>query len=190
MEPWLANNLGRGIENLGRACVELYVKNERIVDIVIPNTIMTLNECDFAWMILNSVTLPSSLESIKISPFYYTYLNYIYSKAKFAPEGTLKIYTPSHSSIPIAIYVPKGRSSNYKSKWADYADIIKEADTDVTGSPSASSISELKSAINAVQGTMTYLNLTEATLDEGVTAESLKAGDTNSNIIYYLPARS
>ena len=190
--PWLANNLGRGIENLGRgivgAGVELYVKNERIYNLVIPKAITTLNECDFAWMILNSVTFHSDLESINGIPFHYTNVKFIYSKAKFAPEGTMYNLRYSSSTLPlIAIYVPKGRSSNYKSKWVDYADIIKEADTDVTGSPSASSISELKSAINAVQGTMTYLNLTEATLDESVTAESLKAGDTNSNIIYYLP---
>ena len=54
------------------------------------------------------------------------------------------------------------------------------------GNQSSSSISELRAACTAINGATTYLDLTNATLDETVTTESLGTG--KDNVLYYLPS--
>ena len=85
-----------------------------------------------------------------------------------------------------AIYVPLGRGDSYRTKWSGHADIIIEADPEMSGVQSAESISEMRSACAAMNGTVTYLDLTNATLDETVTADALGAGE--DNVLYYLPS--
>lgn len=192
MEPWLANNLGYGFAYTGnfrsKPCMELYMKNKRLVDVVIPQTIKALNKYDFAWMKLNSVTLHSGIEDVNDIPFYSTSVDYIYCQSKFAPNGSNKIFKNFLNQPRLkAIFVPKGRSANYKSKWSAHSDIIKEIEPEMAGTSNASDISEMKAAITAIEGKTTYMDLTGATLDETVTAETLKAGDTSNNVIYYLP---
>lgn len=212
LEQWF-RNYGLGLYTSGyslvRGHVNLYVKGgneaipnennvpmfdglmaKKVEDIVIPNYITALGDYALASLSLNSVTLHKGIESVKSSSFDYFLVNYVYSQTKFPPAiyaGSSQTNALISYNSPIkAIYVPKGRGDSYKTKWSGHADIIKEADQEVGGVQSVSSISELRSACAAINGAATYFDLTNATLDETVTAEALGAGE--DNVLYYLPS--
>lgn len=214
LEQWF-RNYGLGLYTSGyslvRGHVNLYVKGgneaipnennvpmfdglmaKKVEDIVIPNYITALGDYALASLSLNSVTLHKGIESVKSSSFDYFLVNYVYSQTKFPPAiyaGSSQTNALISYNSPIkAIYVPKGRGDSYKTKWSGHADIIKEADQEVGGVQSVSSISELRSACAAINGAATYFDLTNATLDETVTAEALGAGE--DNVLYYLPSGS
>ena len=163
---------------------------KKVEDIVVPNSITNIGDYALASLSLNSVILHKGIENISSSSFKDAIVNYVYSQAKFPPSinsGISQVtYLFSYNSPLIAIYVPKGRGDSYKTKWSGHADIIKEADQEVGGVQSVLSISELRSACAAINGAATYFDLTNATLDETVTAEALGAGE--DNVLYYLPS--
>lgn len=175
--------------------INVYINGEIIKDLVIPEGVTNIPGGFNGWNI-ETVTLPKSLEEIGNQAFRgCKKLKLIFSKSKFAPTlnrssiQRAEFYitsSGSYGSALTAIYVPAGKSSTYKNSWTDHADIIKEADPEVAGDQSISSISELRAACTAIYGATTYLDLTNATLDETVTAEALGAGE--DNVLYYLPS--
>jgi hypothetical protein len=97
------------------------------------------------------------------------------------------------SSTLTNIYVPQGRTSNYSKSWAEHTDIIKEAPYEMlfNGEQTAESIIEGKAAHSFVYGSdVTYVDLSDATLSNDVTEETLKSGDGNNNVLYFLPTGS
>lgn len=163
---------------------------KKVEELVVPNSITNIGDYALASLSLNSVILHKGIENISSSSFQDAIVNYVYSQAKFPPSinsGTSQVtYLFSYNSPLTAIYVPKGCGNRYKTKWSSHADIIKEADQEVEGNQSSSSISELRAACTAINGATTYLDLTNATLDETVTTESLGTG--KDNVLYYLPS--
>lgn len=198
---WLNNNYGKAFYEVGQSIykgcnvyVDLYCNGNRIMNLTIPSSVTDLGEYSLASIDMNSVTLHNGIERLNFDCFYYNTVKYLYSKSKFAPE----IYYGSASRTYLnfvnnlkTIYVPSGRGAVYKNKWSGHEAIIKEANMSIDGVQSAASTAEAKAAYTAVTGTPpTYMDLTDATLDETVTAETLKAGDTSNNVIYYLPEGS
>ena len=198
---WLNNNYGKAFYEVGQSIykgcnvyVDLYCNGNRIMNLTIPSSVTDLGEYSLASIDMNSVTLHNGIERLNFNCFYYNTVKYLYSKSKFAPE----IYYGSASRTYLnfvnnlkTIYVPSGRGAVYKNKWSGHEAIIKEANMSIDGVQSAASTAEAKAAYTAVTGTPpTYMDLTDATLDETVTAETLKAGDTSNNVIYYLPEGS
>lgn len=206
ISSWLNNGYGIGFYETGAnnrkyVFVLLYVNGEQASDIIIPSSITNLGEYALAGVKMNSLTLHKSVDRMHVNSLYYNTVKNLYMQSKFAPDiwlfnsyyNTITTNSTGFTS-PIAlsaIYVPSGKSTTYKNKWTNHAAIIKEADLTVIGEQTATTISEIKSAYTAVTGNdVTYMDLSGSTLDESLTAETLKDGDTNSNIIYYLPSGS
>lgn len=201
LENWIKRVVGGRFWNTN--AINVYLNGELIRDLVIPEGMEKMigedsqNGLFTSWNI-ESVTLPKSLEKLSSSAFQQCYgLKYIYSKAKFAPE-LLNNAQNSESTLllrqtPIAIYVPKNRADAYKNKWSgNAAQIVAALDELVLdGEQTAENIKGTKTASNVVNGmNITYVDLRGATLDESVTEEALKAGDGNSNVLYFLPTGS
>ena len=197
LETWI-NNLGSNFrmwDSKSRYHVSLYVHDTQVKDLIIPESITKMDD-DFYSFDFNSVTLPAGMESITDYAFRYcTKIKYIYSKSRFAPTGTTGLRTEGYTTsgayadkgLLQAIYVPKGRSENYKKSWTNNADLIFEAPESVspTGTISFTSLSESIDAHNFVYGSnVPYINLTSAVLDETVTAEALQEVAEKGTIIY------
>ena len=167
----------------------LYLKDQQLSDVIIPEGITSIGRYVFANFNIQSATLPSTLETIDETAFINTpQIKYLYSKSRFAPTCTGNGLVLSNVK---AIFVPKGCAERYKGKWGDNAAIIKEAPDEMflDGEQTAESIQEQKMAYSAVNGVpVTYVDLTEATLDETVTSGTLKEGDANTNTFYFLPS--
>ena len=176
----------------------LYVNGKLIRDLVIPEGITSVNY-KFSRFSFTTVTLPSTLESILYDCFHPTpSLKKIYSKSKFAPKlPSNGSYIPTglgnsnnNKSYFEVIYVPAGRSNNYKSSWSGNADIIKEAPEDIllTGDQNLANITDSLQAHSFVYGrSVSCVDLSGATLAEDVTTEGLKEADADGNAIFFLP---
>lgn len=196
LEKWI-NNLGDKFSVLDYSSayhVSLYVHDKPVTELVIPETITKLNGV-FQGFDFTSVTLPEGLESIASSEFRYcTKLRYVYSRSRFAPTGTTGLNTAGYNKNKYpgalqAIYVPEGRSSNYKTSWTDNTDIIFEAPINVSlsGIISAQSLTKEIKAHNFVyDDAVAYLDLSESSLEEDVTAETLQ-DIANQGTIIFLP---
>ena len=192
IELWLNRNLGNGFSQtsltIGKFdCIDLYVNGTLTRDIVVSESITQLGGSALSQLRLNSVTLPSGMESCAGS-FYRSSIQTIYSRSRFAP--TIDDNTLGAVQGLTAIYVPKGRLNNYTSNWSSHASIIKEAPDEMalSGNQTSASILASKLAHAAVYGTASsYVDLTGATLEDGMTEETLKEGDGDGNILYFLP---
>ena len=126
---WITKDYGLGFSNLSaysKIKIELYLNNELATDIVVPKTITALGKNVFSYTKINSIVLSKNIEQVDLSNFSGSTLKTIYSYSKFAPS-----FNNSASSyfgnVPLtAIYVPKGRSENYKVNWPNHASIIFE----------------------------------------------------------------
>lgn len=167
----------------------LYVNGELVTDMVIPEGFTSLGNV-FNSFTFKSITFPSTLESLTSYMFSYCrQLTTVYCKSKFAPE--LSSSGSVFPKVVKTIYVPKGRANNYKTNWSSHSSIIKETDQTLVGAHSAESIAEMKAASKFVNGQQpAYWDMTDATLDGTVTAETLKDGDDQGNTLYYLPEES
>lgn len=170
---------------------DLYVNGELVRDMVVPENVTKLT-APFYGFRFTSVTLPSGLETIQSNTFSgCNSIKFIYSRSRFAPIGTdglLTGYGESSSSNLQAIYVPKGRASNYKTSWTKNASIIQEvSDELLNGSQTAESISASVHAYSAVYGlSAVCVNLVNSTFDETVT-EDLFQEFTDQGSIIFLP---
>ena len=171
--------------------VYLYVKGEPVEHLIIPESVTTMN-ASFLSFAFTSVTLPAGLSSVPNNAFNYcSKLKYLYSRSRFVPKGTPAYYTDRwtvNSSLQ-AVYVPKGRVESYKSSWTKIADLIVEAPESInlSGNVSAQSLTEEVDAHNNVyDDTTPYLDLTDATLDETVTADVLQ-GIADEGTVVFLP---
>ena len=188
LESWINNNIGLSFI-YPKMDFDLYLNDKLVTDLVIPENITEIPENAFSYInSIKTVTLPKTLETLNSDAIYKcNNLTAIYSKSIFAPDGT----GLRHNDQLKKIYVPMGSGANYRAKWTYNGDIIYEvpADMTLTGTQTADGLTEIKAAYNAVNDTeMTYVDLTESTLDESVTSETLKTGDTNSNTVYFLPS--
>lgn len=198
---WLNNNYGKAFYEVGQSIykgcnvyVDLYCNGDRITNLTIPSSVTALGEYALASIDVSSVTLHSGIERLDFNCFYWNPMKRLYSKSKFAPEIYYGSATRTSFNMAInlnAIYVPSGKGTAYKNKWSEHEAIIKEADMTIKGEQSSATIAEAKAAYTAVVGEApTYVDLSEATLDESVTFETLKAGDESGNVLYYLPSSS
>lgn len=188
LESWINNNIGLSFIQ-PKMAFDLYLNDKLVTDLVIPENITEIPEDAFSYInSIKTMTLPKTLETLNSDAINRCYnLTVIYSKSIFAPDGTGLRYNDQLKKI----YVPMGSGANYRAKWTNNSDIIYEvpADMTLTGTQTADGLTEIKAAYNAVNDTeMTYIDLTESTLDESVTSETLKTGDTNSNTVYFLPS--
>ena len=199
LTTWVKNSYGAGFEDLTSQAsnpikLELFVGGDRASDIVIPESVTDIGQYTFYAVSMNSVVLHKNVEKVNSGAFSESTLKTIYSQSKFAPDiyyGTNSNQTQFGTSTLTAIYVPVGKATAYKNKWTGHEAIIKEADTEVKGEQTIESIAEAKEAVRMVYGKEAdYIDLTGATLDGSITAETLKAGDTSSNVLYYLPTGS
>ena len=188
LEKWI-NNLGRNFslwDYSSKYHVSLYVNDELVEHLIVPETITKIDEvfCNFTF---TSVTLPVGLLSIKNNTFNKcSKLNTIYSRSRFAPTGTTGMNLNTITALKV-IYVPEGRAGNYKTSWADNAHLIVEAPEDInlTGNISAVTLTEKTDAhTNIYDDIAPYLDLTKATLDETVTAESLQDIADKGTIVF------
>ena len=188
-ETWLKNNFGLGFNNLS-VSIELYAGGVRVNDLVTPTEVTSIGDYALTRLLLNSVTLHKDVESIHFRSLYNTNVKTLICQSKFAPElsGGSSFQNVKKLS---AIYVPVGKGTAYKNKWTNHEAIIKEADVAMTGTQTSENISEMKFAYSAINGSpVAYMDLSGATLDESVTAETLKEGDESGNVLYYLPTES
>lgn len=188
LESWINNNIGLSFI-YPKMAFDLYLNDKLVTDLVIPENITEIPEDAFSYInSIKTMTLPKTLETLNSDAINRCYnLTVIYSKSIFAPDGTGLRYNDQLKKI----YVPMGSGANYRAKWTNNSDIIYEvpADMTLTGTQTADGLAEIKAAYNAVNDSeMTYVDLTESTLDESVTSETLKTGDTNSNTVYFLPS--
>ena len=201
IDSWLTNNYGKAFYEVGASIysgcnvyVDLYCNGDRVTNLIIPSSVTDLSEYSLASIDMNSVTLHSGIERLAFNCFYWNTMKNLYVKSKFAPEIYYGSTTRSAFGIMknlIAIYVPIGKGTTYKNKWSGHESIIKEVSMAIEGEQTASSIAEAKGAYTIVTGTTpTYLDLSRASLDNSVTTETLKEGDENSNMLYYLPSGS
>lgn len=135
---WIKTNYGKAFSYLTALTdgndikLELYINNERAKDIVVPTGIVELGEYVFCHTDINSIKLHKNIEKVHWSNFSRSTIKTIYSYSKFAPSFNSS--SPYFSSGPLtvvpltAIYVPKGRSENYKANWPKHASIIFEMD--------------------------------------------------------------
>lgn len=135
---WIKINYGKAFSYLTSLTggndikLELYINNERAKDIVVPTGIVELGEYVFCHTDINSIKLHKNVEKVHWSNFSSSTIKTIYSYSKFAPSFNSS--SPYFSSGPLtvvpltAIYVPKGRSENYKTNWPKHASIIFEMD--------------------------------------------------------------
>lgn len=196
IESWINNNIGSGFVIFGYVsgrtyAFDLYLNDKLVTDLVIPESITQIPSETFPFIYsIKTATLPTTCESIAEAAFpYCENLTTIYSKSMFAPDGTG--VKSSYNKSLSRIYVPAGSGTNYKLKWTNNADIIFEAPAAMTftDTQTADELTEAKAAYCAINDTeITCVDLSGATLDESVTSESLKTGDTNSNMVYYLPS--
>ena len=185
---------------------ELYVKDELIKDLVIPEGIKTLggdsnyNMYFFNHFNFTSVTLPKSLESIAGSVFNGCYnLKNIYCRGKFAATSLEKYdnqkgiwFVTSFNITNLykdfqGIYVPEGRSNNYKSKWPINADYIFETPEVIkpTGNVSAASLTESVMCYQFVYDKIApYIDLTNTAHDESLTADEIQQYANNGTIVF------
>lgn len=195
-EQFAQNNIGVAFSSNGSwlyeksPMMDVHINNNRVEDLVIPEGITHLLSNALSYLNVKTITLPRSLESVSSDNGYAVYqcdnLTTVYSKARFAPSGK-GLY--SNDDLK-RIYVPHGSGTNYRTKWTQNSDIIVEVpkNTIITGTQTAENIEEIKQAYGAVNDVqINYIDLTAATLDETVTSETLKKGDTNSNTLYFLP---
>ncbi|MBQ9672894.1 MAG: leucine-rich repeat domain-containing protein [Prevotella sp.] len=188
-ETWLKNNFGLGFNNLS-VSIELYAGGVRVNDLVTPTEVTSIGDYALTRLLLNSVTLHKDVESIHFRSLYNTNVKTLICQSKFAPElsGGSSFQNVKKLS---AIYVPVGKGTAYKNKWTNHEAIIKEADVAMTGTQTSENISEMKFAYSAINGSpVVFMDLSGATLDESVTAETLKEGDESGNVLYYLPTES
>ena len=137
LSAWFSNNLGYGFREAGNYghynCFDLYVNEALVKNLVVPKNIKKLNKYDITGMDLNTATLHDGVESLYSSTFYRSSINYVYSKAKFAPALYNNSETQETNSFDIyfkaeKIYVPVGCGDKYKSKWSAHEAIIYETD--------------------------------------------------------------
>ena len=197
LEKWI-NNLGDkfNVMNFSKGTyhVSLYVHDKSVKDLVVPESITKMNNV-FQGFDFMTVTLPEGLESITSDAFRScTKLQYVYSRSRFAPTGTTGLntagyYKDRYPGSLQAIYVPEGRSSNYKTSWTDNADIIFEVPVNVSLSDTISAQSltkEIKAHNIVYDDAVAYLDLSESSLEEDVTAETLQ-DIANQGTIIFLP---
>lgn len=170
----------------------LYVGDKQIENLVVPEGVTQMKNI-FHSFNFTSVTLPRTLETISGDAFQFcNNLKYVYSRSRFAPSGTngLMIGNSFQNNLSLqAIYVPNGSMDNYKSKWNQSASLIVEAPESInlSGNVSAQSLTEEVDAHNNVyDDTTPYLDLTDATLDETVTADVLQ-GIADEGTVVFLP---
>lgn len=192
MESWINNNIGYSFGQSYYDIIpfDLYLNDKLVTDLVVPEGITEIQNEAFSYIkSIKTMTLPSTIESLQAqSVKKCSNLKIIYSKSIFAPDGGGLIYNTQLEKI----YVPMGSGANYKLKWTNNnSDIIYEvpADMTLTGTQTADELADTKAAFSVINDTeITYVDLTGATLDESVTSETLKTGDTNSNTVYFLPS--
>ena len=195
-DSWLTNNYGIGFYENGGLNIELYAGNIRITDIVVPSEVNVLEQYSLSRVLVNSVTLHKNIETVYNNCFYNDSQNIsLYVQSKFAPDLKTSTDGTATSFLSVsklaAIYVPNGKETAYKNKWSGHSSIIKEVDMTMSGAQTSSSIAGMKQAFSAINGEeMAFMDLSEATLDESVTEETLKEGDESGNMLYYLPSES
>lgn len=175
-----------------------YFNGEQVCgDISIPEGIATIGTMAFAGnQDITSVIIPSTVEVIGEEAFWYcSGLKNIYARPIFAPDlGTSALdYCGALANIYINPEDEELTVLSYESKWTDQTDLLRIAPMDMTisGEQTAESIKELKAAYCAVNDVeLTYVDLTEAELDESVTAETLKDGDKTGNVLYYVQSEA
>lgn len=177
---------------------KLYINGEPVQDLVIPEGITTVT--GFRSFDFRSATLPASLQSIEVpilrnanAAFFdrCRLMKTIYCRGKFAPNFT-GYYASYAKGIGgpdnlEAIYVPAGRSNNYKSKWSANTDIIFEASETVrpTGTCTLTSLTEALNAHDFVyDSVLPCIDMSEATLDETVTAEAIQDIADKGSIVF------
>jgi len=172
--------------------VSLYVHDKLVTDLIVPENITKMNGAFYGFD-FTTVTLPAGLETITEDAFRYcTKLKYMYSRSRFAPTGatglnTAGYYKDRHPSSLQAIYVPAGRSNNYKTSWTKNADIIFEAPENVSMSGTISSqslVKDIMAHIYVYDDAVPYLDLTESVLDKDVTQEALQPIADHGTIIF------
>lgn len=167
---------------------DLYIDNEKVDFLVLPNGINEIKSNAFKGCSLKYLYIPESVEFIKSDAFKdCANLTYIYSNAVPAPTLNSELGKNSLKGI----YVFNDFVQNYKNKWSNFSDIIFGVNDvpSYTEQFTDESLFAMKAAYKALANTeMTYVDLTESTLDESVTSETLKTGDTNSNTVYFLPS--
>lgn len=171
--------------------VDLYLNGELLSDIIVPETIDDLpSNAFYNLRSVKSVTLPSSLITMAGTQFQNNNsVKTLYMRGEFPPDF---VKQSSFTTLE-KIYVPSGCVDDYKASWDKFASIIYEApiETMFNDEQTAESLKENKAAYSAVYNkSVTSVDLTNATLDSNVTLETLKEGDTNSNILYYMPSES
>ena len=171
--------------------INLYLNNERVKDLVIPEGITSLASANFYGTSIRSATLPFTLENIAKDVFQKCMnLQFIISKPFFAPTSTGNGLILNNTK---AIYILQDFINHYKGKWPDNAAIIKGAPDEMIldDDQDFESIIGSMSAYSILNETdVTYVDLSGATLGENVTAEALNEAGKNSNIIYYMPTGS
>lgn len=176
------------------ATISLYLNNQLITDLVIPEGIKALG-ADFRYGVFKTVTLPSTLEEIGFEAFRYcNQMTTVYAKSKYVPTcvGTSTPGIYPKSTALNAIYVPAGRGNNYKAGWTANAAIIQEApeqiefDGDVTASDVTEAVRAHSMVYNSLVG---FVNLAHATVDDSFTPETL-TDITSQGAVVFMPEGS
>ena len=164
--------------------VNLYVNGELVTDLIVPETITKMG-ATFQGFGFTSATLPSGLETVSENVLRFcAKIENIYSRSRFAPTGTTGLTV---SSALKAIYVPKGRSSNYKTSWTKNTSIIFEAPEEVRPTGTLS-VSSLRTDIDAHQyvydDIVPYIDLTETTIGAEVMQKDLQEIADQGTVIF------
>ena len=166
--------------------VTLYVDGQRIEDLVVPEGIQNIADFTFRHFDFKTITLPSTLETLCTCSFYRCWsLENMYCRSEYAATGTTG--PNPESGLFNKIYVPVSRSAQYKAKWYDVAQKISEAPRNVNlgSTVTITAVRDSISAHNFVyDDAVAYLDLSESSLDEDVTAETLQDIADQGTIIF------
>jgi len=203
-----ANGHGDAGANPLYHATEFYVNGERLTQLVIPDGIEVINDYAFyGFTELTDLKIPSAVKTIGRRAFAECKsLNRIYVKSAEAPQllgwGNVGVWWPFDKCPLTEIYIPNESIDSYSEKWAGsaswpsgYISHLRPVPFDymnLSGTQTPRTVSFAKSAfsyLNDTESSPSYIDLSEATFDESITAESLKEGDTG-NILYYIPSGS
>ena len=169
---------------------DVFLNDIPVKNLVIPDGVMEISGASFRGWNIENVILPKSLERLYYGAFSDCMkLVNIYATSKFPPtltdgSSTMSEINIGYNNILSAIYVPAGKLNIYKNSWKSHVDIIKEMEQNMSGTQSASSIAGMASAYMSLNGISSYLNLSDATLDETVTNEALQEIADQGTIIF------
>ena len=111
----------------------LYVNNEKITELTIPEEVTTINSMAFyGCTSLKTVVLHQGVKKIGSNAFYNcTYIDYVYCQSNTPPscDSSAFLWYSTYygeSFIGCDIYVPVGSGNAYKTSWSKYEEYIKE----------------------------------------------------------------